>query len=443
MRYANLRDHISNSINFGDYLQFMVIQSLYDQMGFSPNDIIYIGGIEVARYRGEKLLLPINFISSIIVRDNRIAVSDDIIPVFLGFSLSSVIDEFDPEDFLSKDENIDYFRKHAPIGCRDQYTYDIFKSLGIPAYLNGCLTATLPKRDKSNTGIKVIFADTPIALKEFIPKEFFKTCEFTTQQGYFSDEQLRDSSKIFDFVREHYEYYQKNASLIITSRLHVAIPCVAMGIPVIFVKDFIDQRFSWAEKLIPLYSAEQYREINWEPKAAEYEWIKQKIVSLAVSRIRAAARSLLTKSERVDYDEKIAREVTDFYLNRHKATYFNSHAVTHKNTFRLERMGVMLTQRKDTIRYALWGANKNLGFWIDLISSKYPTAELAAIIDSYKTGKWGDFAIYEPDYLRQHKLYVIITAVSAVSYATVFLKELGYNTEEYLIVADEFINEIP
>lgn len=443
MRYANLRDHISNSINFGDYLQFMAIQSLYDQMGISKDDVVYLSGSEVATYCGEKLLLPLNFVSSIIIRDNKIAVSNDIVPVFLGFSLSSVIDELNPEIFFSIEENVEYFRKFAPIGCRDQYTYDIFKSLNIPAYLNGCLTATFPKRDKFNNGTKTIFADAPMTLKEFIPKSLFENCEFTTQQAYFSDEELRDYPKIFEFVRKHYDHYQENASLIITSRLHVAIPCAAMGIPTIFTKDFIDQRFSWAEKLIPLYSAEQYNKINWEPQVAEYEPVKQKITSLAISRIRDVERSISTKSEWVKYDEKTATEITNFYLNRKQVTYYDSHYVTHKNTSRLELVWDALMQRKDTIRYALWGANKNLGFWIDFISAKYPTAELTAIIDTFKTGKWENFTIYKPDYLLENKPYVIVTAVSAASYAKRFLKELGYNSDEYLVIADEFITEIP
>jgi hypothetical protein len=388
-------------------------------------------------------LLPLNFISSIIIRDDKIAVSNDVVPVFLGFSLSSVIDDFNPEKFFSIDENMEYFRRFAPIGCRDQYTYDIFNSLGIPAYLNGCLTAVFPKRGKLDKETKTIFADAPIALKEFVPKKLFENCEFTTQQSYFSTDELRDFHKVFDFVRNHYEYYQKHASLIITSRLHVAIPCAAMGIPVVFAKDFIDKRFSWAERLIPLYSAEHYKEINWEPKTTEYELVKQKIVSLAISRIRDVAWSMSTNCDSVEYDEKNATEITNFYLNRKKVPYFDSHSVTHKNTLRLEMVWDELTQRKDTIRYALWGANKNLGFWIDFITSKYPTADLAAIIDSYKTGKWEEYSIYKPDYLRKHKPYVIITAVSAASYATRFLKEIGYKCDEYLVVADEFITEIP
>ncbi|WP_207643856.1 polysaccharide pyruvyl transferase family protein [Desulfitobacterium sp. PCE1] len=419
----------------------MAIQSLYDRMGISSSDVSYIGGADVATYRGEKLVLPLNFISSIIVRDNKIAVSSDIIPVFLGFSLSSVIDELIPERFFSIDENLAYFRKFAPIGCRDQYTYDIFNSLKIPAYLNGCLTATFPKREIMKNETKVIFADAPMALKKFIPKRLFDNCEFTTQQAYFSDEDLKESTKIFDFVREHYNYYKQNASLIVTSRLHVAIPCAAMGIPVVFAKDFIDQRFSWAEKLIPLYSAEQYKEINWDPKPAEYEPVKQKIASLAISRVKGVAQSISTNSDYIEYDEKTAKEITDYYFKRNKVLYYDSHSVTHKNISRLELALDALTQPENTIKYALWGANKNLGFWIDFISSKYPTTVLTAIIDSYKTGYWEGFPIHKPDYLREYKPYVIVTAVSATSYATRFLEGIGYKPEEYLVVADEFITE--
>jgi len=38
--------------------------------------------------------------------------------------------------------------------------------------------------------------------------------------------------------------YREHASLVITTRLHCALPCVAMGIPVVFVGDPDDKRLS-------------------------------------------------------------------------------------------------------------------------------------------------------------------------------------------------------
>lgn len=441
MRYANLSNHISNSVNFGDYLQFSVIQSLYDQMGISRDDIVYIGGNEVATYSGETLLLPLNFISSIIIHDNEIAASDDIVPVFLGFSLSSVIDEFDVDRFFTVSANQEYFRRYAPIGCRDQYTFNIFKSLNIPCYLNGCLTATLPKRDTSNTASKVFFADAPLKLKNYIPSRLFEDCEFVTQQAYFSNEELSHYESVFRHVDQHYANYRNNAKLVITSRLHVAVPCLAMNIPVIFAKDHIDQRFSWLERLIPLYSFENYHEIDWNPQLLDYSEIKRDMINLAISRIQDTDQDISSNLQHY-YDSK-AEKITNFYLDRKKSQYYNSHEITHKNTKPLISELNKLLESKKYFNYVLWGANKNIDFWIDFLTERYPSATLNALIDTYKTGTVGSIPICQPDYIRKHKPYVIITAVSAAGYAVKFLKELNYKADEYFVVVDEFITAAP
>jgi hypothetical protein len=45
------------------------------------------------------------------------------------------------------------------------------------------------------------------------------------------------------------EYYRDHAGLVITTRLHCALPCVAMGIPVVFFSDPFDYRVSVAESV--------------------------------------------------------------------------------------------------------------------------------------------------------------------------------------------------
>ena len=65
MKFANLCDHASTSINIGDYLQFSMISKLYERMGIPESDIYYLSGKDIEDYQGEKLLLPLNFIATI------------------------------------------------------------------------------------------------------------------------------------------------------------------------------------------------------------------------------------------------------------------------------------------------------------------------------------------------------------------------------------------
>lgn len=434
MRYANLKDHASTSINFGDYLQFIVIASLYKKMEIPDSDIYYISGEEIESYHGESLLLPLNFISTIFIRNNKLAISKDIIPVFLGLSLSNMKEKLDVKQFFEREENVSFFMRYAPIGCRDAYTFDIFKQYHIPAYLNGCLTATLPLRKISQTPKKVIFADAPSDLLPYVPSKLFENCEFVTQQACFSEDEIADYRKIFDFIRKRYEYYQKEAALVVTSRLHVAVPCTAMGIPVIFAKDYIDARFSWMEKLLPVYSLENYDQINWTPSCIQYEEMKREIISLAISRIQ----SVFNQYEKMNF-------ISSFYLLRpFQRRYFDSHDITHKNTERLKRFMQTYWQPTLPIRFALWGITKNAPFWIQFIQSRYPQAEFSMAIDSYKNGEFYGLSIQTPEALIQDPhCYVIVIAVSAVQDAMLLFQKTERTESQYCIAVDSFITEIP
>ncbi|MGV0033849.1 MAG: polysaccharide pyruvyl transferase family protein [Candidatus Azotimanducaceae bacterium WSBS_2022_MAG_OTU7] len=48
------------------------------------------------------------------------------------------------------------------------------------------------------------------------------------------------------------ERYRTQAKLVITSKLHCALPCIAMGIPVIFFADKRDERLHLVREFIPI-----------------------------------------------------------------------------------------------------------------------------------------------------------------------------------------------
>lgn len=432
MRFANLCDHASTSINIGDYLQFTMIDRLYEKMGINKDDVYRISGKELRNYRGEKLLLPLNFIATIFMSENKLSISEDIIPVFVALSLSNMKEKLDLNEIFSNQDNREFFLKHSPIGCRDEYTYRIFCEQKIPAYLNGCMTATLPKRECNETQKKVFFADAPERLMPYIPKELFQNCEFVSQQAQFSENQLSDYKKIFDFINNRYEKYKKEARLVVTSRLHVAVPCTAMGIPVVFAKDYIDTRFSWLEKLIPLYDIERYKEIDWTPCVPDYEEQKARMISLAVERIRTT------------YAIYSSTEIFEqFYTSRQALPhYYDSHDITHKNTMYLESFAQKMWSKEKSFKFGLWGITANSGFWIDWVCEHYPNAEFSVAIDSLKTGEIHGIKIIKPSELKEENdCCIVVIAVSAVPGAKKRFKELGYDDSKYCIAVDSFIIE--
>ena len=282
------------------------------------------------------------------------------------------------------------------------------------------------------TQTKVFFADAPERLRPFIPEELFDNCEFVSQQAQFSETELSKYSDVFNFIKQRYDKYEKEARLVVTSRLHVAVPCSAMGIPVVFAKDYIDTRFAWLEKMIPLYDLEHYSEIDWNPMAPEYEEQKERMISLAISRIESAY-TLYSQEQTLE----------EFYTSRKALShYYDSHDITHKNTKYLETFAKENWSKDSTIKFGLWGITANSEFWIDWICENYPNAEFVMAVDSYKCGEIRGVKICRPSEMREESdCCVVVIAVSAVPDALKKFRELGYKESEYCIAVDSFITE--
>jgi hypothetical protein len=87
------------------------------------------------------------------------------------------------------------------------------------------------------------------------------------------------------------------ARLVITSRLHVAAPCVAMGVPVILAINHLDERFTVLEPFIPLYAPADYGRIDWSPVAPDIEDTKDRMCDIFEAVLLEAERRLGQKRE--------------------------------------------------------------------------------------------------------------------------------------------------
>ncbi|MBP2662123.1 MAG: polysaccharide pyruvyl transferase family protein [Firmicutes bacterium] len=438
MRYANFCDVGRTSVNIGDYLQFLAIAYLYEQMGIQERDIHYIGLRDIIDYDGEDIVLPINFSINNCIINGKIAISPRITPVFLAVLLPTLDSYLDIDRFLQDEHNHAYFLRYAPIGCRDEVSYHYFKRHGIPAYINGCLTAVFPKCKEPADG-SVIFADAPKSVLPWIPTQILDSdVLFTTQQYVFHEDEIKDYKNLFRFVKSKYEFYQKKARLIITSRLHVALPCTAFGIPVVLVKDKVDTRFSFIEKYIPIYNREHYQNINWFPAVPDIEPIKKKLINFAIERIKAAEAAAVCANN--------GSLLTSLFEAREKRlNYEDPHVVTHKNAYRFEEYAEKYWKNKngETIRYALWGAStNNADYWKNLIETKFPNAKLTAVFDRHRKEQLLGLPISSPDTLKDmDDICVIVCAVGATGDALALFQELGLDKSRYCIVADCFVTQ--
>lgn len=241
--------------NVGDNIQSLAAKQ------FLPKVDEYVNREKLGQYKGE----PIKMILNGWFTHNAAnwVPSDDIIPFFVSFHMNNTA-----APLMLSEKGIEYLKKHQPIGCRDQYTVDTLKKHNIDAYFTGCLTLTLDsyKVDDSERTDNVYIVDplygytTPRKvtrnyksfiksvlngkifelgkrkkhLKNFVSKELLESAIYVNQEPpantYSHEQKFEMAAKLLhDYAR---------AKLVITSRIHCALPCLAMGTPVIFVNGF-------------------------------------------------------------------------------------------------------------------------------------------------------------------------------------------------------------
>jgi len=173
-------------------------------------------------------------------------------PLFVSFHLNEGKDLFSEhnyqvikelakmdESMLDNEEKINYLKRNSPIGTRDIHTKDILAEKGILAYHTGCLTLTLkPIAPEAKTdNIYVVDANIlePKLFSELVPVHIAKKATYISH----GLEKLLPLQEKQELARELLSKYQ-NAKLVITSRIHCALPCLALGTPFIFLYSKMD-----------------------------------------------------------------------------------------------------------------------------------------------------------------------------------------------------------
>ncbi|MCM1283726.1 MAG: polysaccharide pyruvyl transferase family protein [Muribaculaceae bacterium] len=137
----------------------------------------------------------------------------------------------------------DFFRANGPIGCRDQTTLDFFTERGFEAYFSGCVTLTLPKMPKTeDAGTYVCLVDLKPDLekraREILADTGLEIRVMTHHCDYRKSTATMEER--FAEVERTLTQYQ-NAKLVITRRLHVALPCLALETPVFCIVNMKDK----------------------------------------------------------------------------------------------------------------------------------------------------------------------------------------------------------
>lgn len=195
-----------------------------------------------------------------------------LVPVFLGFHARL----FQCPELLSP-AALDYYRRHQPIGCRDQYTAGLLGSHDIGVFESHCLTLTFPRRPVNVVQQKEVFV---VSRDERILTRLPPSLKPYTFVSHYSgnhhfDENLEEARRLVDRYRTH-------ARLIVTSLLHCALPAIAMGIPVVVFYPPNDsrghasdvERFSSLQKLVRIYHLDEIEQVDWRGQTVDVSALK-------------------------------------------------------------------------------------------------------------------------------------------------------------------------
>lgn len=248
-------DENKKFFNVGDNIQSLAAKQ------FLPQVDTFINREHLADYKGDKMKVIMN--GWFTHNYNNWLPSEDIEPLFISFHVNNTA-----APYMLTEKAVAYLKAHEPIGCRDEFTVETLKAKGINAYFSGCLTLTLDsyKVDDTLRGDDVYIVDPLYSyptwekvtydwkrlirsiqngdffktgkqqqhLRKFIDEELLKTAKFINQEPPANT--YTDAEK-FAMAEDLLHKYAK-AKLVITSRIHCALPCLALGTPVIFVNGF-------------------------------------------------------------------------------------------------------------------------------------------------------------------------------------------------------------
>ncbi len=249
------------SRNIGDYIQ---TKAVIDMIHPINHKVLDREGLN--KFKGSKLKTIIN--GWFMENPKNWPPNNNISPLFISFHINP-----SAEKDLLKPESLNYLKQYEPIGCRDTYTQNLLHKNGIKSYYSSCITTTIT-RDKYLTnktqpeGVIVIGAfdrlnpsidfssiyrlllsliKYPIhKLKYLLKKQSFENhlCNqniVVKRYQQITKRKISSHNQGLKLANEMLKEIAKS-EIIITSRIHAALPALAMGLKVIFINEGLSHK---------------------------------------------------------------------------------------------------------------------------------------------------------------------------------------------------------
>lgn len=208
-----------------------------------------------------------------------------IYPVFISTHLSSYKTYGIENQHI--EVNKEYYKKYEPIGCRDLQTQNLLNKYGIDNYFSGCVTLTLNRFDIEKSDKDYICCvDIPDDIFDYISSKTNMEVRKKTHTLNLEENRKKSWDERFKNVEDLLKEYQ-NAKLVITSRLHCALPCLALNVPVILIKDdksmYYNDRLSTYLNYLNYYTEDDFLKQNFNKilkikNSTDYLEIRKKLI---------------------------------------------------------------------------------------------------------------------------------------------------------------------
>ena len=128
-------------------------------------------------------------------------------------------------------------KEHQPIGCRDKETQEFLERSGVKTWFSGCVTLTLRAKYPQNKQKYVCLVDVNEETESYVRKKYpdidFRIIHH--EENGIVDPEASWQERFIN-VEALLELYQ-NAMAVVTTRLHCALPCLALETPVLLLSD--------------------------------------------------------------------------------------------------------------------------------------------------------------------------------------------------------------
>ena len=288
MQYGLMTYDYKKHFNVGDYIQSLAARQ------FLPEVHRYLNREHLNEYSGPKTKLIMN--GWFMHNPESWPPSPDILPLFVSFHLTKRA-----AAIVLNRTNVSFLKKYE-VGARDPSTLNFLKDKGINAYFSGCLTLTLGNIFHHQPSTDIYFVDVlhkPQFFgrrKRLIRKLFDADTVKSARriQHNYPKHLFKTEESRFQLANDLLSSYQ-NAKLVVTSRLHCALPCLAMGTPVVFVNGYV--------------SKEQIR----------LEGLEEFLNVITIYRGKVTAnfdmKSIHNKKNHLEYADKLERRCKEFTQN--------------------------------------------------------------------------------------------------------------------------------